>query len=388
VLRAAATQRAAARRSSGSQRGAALALGGLGFVVLLLAAYLLVPRAVVVLHPRTQQLSTTVELHVDPDARAGSAGRVPARVVVAVIEVAEELPTEGRRPAQDARALGTVTLVNRQGGATTVPAGTQVMTASGARFATTGEATLEAATDSTARVAVQAVQPGEVGNVARLEISRILGPLATRLAVLNEEPTTGGGESATPMVTPEDRMRVRRIALDRALFDGTRALRAEVKHGEQLSAPTLQMHVFEEQHEGSFGEAVATIRYRAKARVSATVYATEELQRAARAAWRPSPPNGYFVPETPPVIGSPELVRTDGRALLMKVPLQTIAVAEMDANAIRGAVRGRSVDQARRDLARLLPLEAAPRVRIEPPWAGSAPWRVDVALDLNPPPRA
>jgi hypothetical protein len=388
MQRTAAFHRETPRRRRGSQRAAARALGGLGIMVVLLAAYIFVPRAVVVLHPRTQQLTTAVEVHVDPDARAGSPGRVPARVVVTVIEVAEEIPTEGRRPDPAARAIGTVTLVNRQGGATTVPAGAIVMTPSGARFATTDDATLDAATISAARVAIQALEPGEVGNVARLEISRILGPLSTRLAVLNEEATAGGGQSTTPMVSPRDRMQVRRIALDRALFDGTRALRAEVREGEQISPATLAMEVFEEQYEGDFGAALAAIRYRAQTRVSGTVYAVAGLEEAARTAWRPSPPSGYFVPETPARVGAPELLQTDGRAVLLRVPLQTAAIAQMDANVIRNTVRGRSPDQARRDLARLLPLEAAPRVRVEPPWVGSAPWRVDVALDLNPPPRA
>src|SRR5687768_15277339 len=144
------------RPAATSQRAAALGLAGLGLLILLLAAYLFVPRAVVVLHPKTQPLAATVELHVDPDAKSVEPGRVPARVVVSVIEVSEEIPTEGRRPAPGARAIGTVTLVNRQGGATTVPAGTLVMTPSGARFATTAESVLDAATASTTRVPVQA----------------------------------------------------------------------------------------------------------------------------------------------------------------------------------------------------------------------------------------
>ena len=376
------------RPAATSQRAAALGLAGLGLLILLLAAYLFVPRAVVVLHPKTQPLAATVELHVDPDAKSLEGGRVPARVVVSVIEVAEEIATEGRRPAPEARAIGTVTLVNRQGGATTVPAGTVVMTPSGARFATTAEAVLDAATASTARVSVQATEPGESGNVARLEISRILGPLATRLAVLNEEPTAGGGQSASPMVTPQDRARASRIALDRAMFDGTRALRADLKEGELIAPPTLLLEILEEQYEGDVGAALATVRYRARTRVAATTYAAADLERAARAVWRPSAPSGFFVPATAAQVGAPETVRTDGRALIVRVPIQAVAVADMDANAIRQAVRGRSPDQARRDLARVLPLEAAPRVRIEPSWLGWAPLRVDVALDLNPPPRA
>jgi hypothetical protein len=388
VQRAVAAVARQRRPAATGQRAAALGLGALGLLVLLIAAYVLLPRAVVVLHPRTQPLGTTVELRVDPAASTGDAGRVPARVGVVVVEVAEELATEGRRPAPDARAIGSVTLVNRQGGLAVVPAGTTVMTPSGARFSTLAEASLDAAAGSTARAAVRALEPGESGNVARLEISRILGPLATRLAVLNEEPTSGGGQSASPMVTAEDRARVRGVALDRARFDGTRALHAELRDGEQIVAPTLALDVLEEQYEGNLGDAVAAVRYRARARVAATVYARAELERVARAAWRPAAPSGFFVPTAAPDVGAAVPLGLDGSAVVVRVPLQTVAVAEMDANAIREAVRGRSPDQARRELGRMLPLEAEPRVRVEPPWLAQAPLRVDVALDLNPPPRA
>jgi hypothetical protein len=379
------SRRETTRRGAAAQRAAALGLVLLASLLALLALYLLVPRAVVVLHPRTQVLSTTVELRIDPSGEPGGVGRVPARSGVTVVEVSGDVPVEGRRPAPDVRATGTITLVNRAGGEAAVPAGTVVMTPSGARFATTAEAALGSAAGSTARVAVQALEPGETGNVARLEISRVLGPLATRLAVVNEEPSSGGGQSATPMVTAEDRARARTLALDRARFDGARALEAELAEGERLVAQTLVVAVLDEQFEGEVGEAALAVRYRARARITATIFSRGEVERAARAAWRPTPPAGYFVPTDEVQVGPAETARVDGDGPTVRVPLRAVAVAEMDANEIRERVRGRSADAARRELARTLPLEADPRLRIEPSWIGRTPWRVDVALDLNPP---
>ncbi|HEY3081699.1 MAG TPA: baseplate J/gp47 family protein [Chloroflexota bacterium] len=375
----------AARRGAAVQRAAALGLVLLAIGLVLIGLYLFVPRAVVVLHPRTQLLVTTVELRIDPAVTPGTSPAVPARTAVTVVEVSEEVPVEGRRPAPDARAVGTITLVNRAGGEATVPIGTVVMTPSGARFQTTAEATLGPDAGSTARVGVQALDPGEIGNVARLEISRVLGGLGTRPEVLNEEPTSGGGQSATPMVTAEDRARVRTLALDRARFDGIRALEAELGEGDRLVGETLRVALSDERLDGEVGDAATVLRYRARARISATVFAQAQVERAARAAWRPTAPVGYFVPPSEVQVDGLETVRVDGEALTVRAPLRVVAAAEMDANEIRERVRGRSPDAARRELARTLPLEGEPRVRIEPSWIGLAPWRVEVVLDLNAP---
>src|SRR5689334_13565604 len=152
---------------------AAVLLLGLGGLL----AYLLLPEETVVLYPIGRPIDEALEIRADPalpdvdPARA----RVPARIGYVVVDVVEQAQTLGRLPAPDARAVGSVTFANRQGGAATVPAGTFLLTASGARFATQAEATLDAAAGSTARVGVQAIEPGEPGNVGRLEINRIVG---------------------------------------------------------------------------------------------------------------------------------------------------------------------------------------------------------------------
>ena len=373
------------RSGAGTQRAAALGLVALAVAVGLVALYMLVPRAVVVLHPRTLELSTTVDVRIDPSATDASDRRVTARRGVTVVEVNGEVPVEGRRPAPEARAVGTVTLVNRAGGEVAVPAGTVVMTPSGARFATGAEATLGAAAGATTRVAVAALEPGEVGNVARLEISRVLGPLATRLAVLNEEPISGGGQSGAPMVAEADRARARALGIERARFDGRRTLVAELSEDERLADGTLAAGVLDEQYEGEVGEAATSVRYRARVRITGTVFSRAEVERAARAAWRLTPPSGYFLPSGGPEVGAFELAPAEGEAVTARVPLRAVAVAELDANAIRERVRWRNADAARRELARTLPLETEPGVRVEPGWIGRAPWRVDVVVDLNPP---
>jgi hypothetical protein len=189
------------------------------------------------------------------------------------------------------------------------------------------------------------------------------------------------------MVTDEDRARVRGIALERARFDGERALRADLREGEQLIGETTRVEVIDQEADGAIGDAAASVKFRARVRVSGSVYDRATLERVALSAWQPETPVRHFVPAGVTRVGAPVVARMDGEASVLRVPMTATAVPELDANQVRDTVRGRSADQARRDLARTLPLAAEPRVRVEPALFSAAPWRVDLALDLNPPPR-
>src|SRR5262245_34239593 len=172
----------------------------------LLLAYLFFPKATVVLQPPTQAIEETLELRADPAALAVDVRgkRVPARVGYVVEDLLEQVVTQGRTADPAARAIGTVTLTSRLGGAASVPAGTLVSTASGVKFTTGADAQIEASAGATARVPIQALEAGASGNVGRLEVSQVIGPLRGQVVVLNEEPTVGGGEGQSPVVTAED----------------------------------------------------------------------------------------------------------------------------------------------------------------------------------------
>ncbi|HEY3109209.1 MAG TPA: hypothetical protein VGL23_10685, partial [Chloroflexota bacterium] len=237
---------------------------------------------------------------------------------------------------------------------------------------------------STARASIQALEPGEPGNVGRLEISRIVGPLATRLAVLNEEPTVGGGQSSTPLVVEADVARVRQLAADHARSDALGKLQGEVGPDESLVLQTLDFTILEERLDHHPGDRVGSFNYRLRARVSGALVASGDVERVVRASWRPSIPPGYSLPPAQLQIGAPEVAATEGRAVVMRVPVQSVAVPPVDAEALRERVRWRAADEARRDLARSFRWAAEPRVSVQPRWAARA-LRVKLVIDLNEP---
>jgi Baseplate J-like protein len=349
-------------------------------------AYALIPQATVVMYPLGRPVAETFELRADPSLRAvDTAGaRVPARVGYVVVEVVEQAQTLGRLAAPDARAHGSITFANRVGGPVVAPAGTIILTPSGARFVTQGETAVDGPTGSTARAGIEALEPGERGNVGRLEINRIVGPLAAQLAVLNEEPTVGGGQSSVPVVVESDVARVRQLAADHARSDALTKLQGGADDDESLVLQTLDFTTLEERVDRRPGDQVASFSYRLRARVSGVLVASGDVDQVVRASWQPSIPPGYSLPPSQLQIGAPQVVRTGDRAVAMRVPVQSVAVPPVDSEAIRDRVRWREPDEARRDLARSFQWAAEPRVSIQPRWATRA-LRVKLVMDLNEP---
>jgi hypothetical protein len=296
----------------------------------------------------------------------------------------EQATTLGRLADPSARAVGTVTFANRQGGSIAIPTGTILATPSGVRFATNADAALDGQPGTVARVPVSAIDPGDRGNVARLEISRVVGALAGRLGVLNEEPTVGGGTGDTAVVSPADLARVRASASERAHADAESELRAELGPDEVVLGGSLEYSIVDEVVDHSVGDQIASFNYKLRARVSQARVARSDVRQLVQEAWQPGAPTGFFIPADQLEVGVPTATRREGSKLVVKVPVRVPAVARIDDEAVRSLVRGRPADEARRALARSFTLPAEPRVTIQPPWPGVA-LRVDIALDLNPP---
>src|SRR2546426_329070 len=134
------------------------------------------------------------------------------------------------------------------------------------------------------------------GDPARARGPARVGRLAAQLAVLNEEPTVGGGQSSTPLVVEADVARVRKLAADHARSDALSKLQGEVAPEESLVLQTLDFTTLEERLDHRPGDQVGSFNYRLRARVSGALVASGDIERAVRSSWRPSLPPGYSLP--------------------------------------------------------------------------------------------
>jgi hypothetical protein len=141
----------------------------------------------------------------EPDPETG---RLPA-VDVAIPLATEQTYAATGRDVVEARATGSIVLTSAdQPFDQQIPADTRVRTSSGVEFRTTEAVVVprvgEGSGPSQVSVAVEAVAPGDAGNVAAAEISLVPSLEAQGITISNPEPTSGGRHDETPVVTQED----------------------------------------------------------------------------------------------------------------------------------------------------------------------------------------
>lgn len=192
---------------------AAVALVGALVLVLGTAAFTLLPNAEIVVVPASD---TVGPLELNVTAQSGVTNPDPANLLVPAIrftfdvEASESFPATGVNVSETA-ATGTVTFENCDtSDGVGIPKGSIVSTSSGVDFRTLGSVSLKKARlfprqCDGANVDVEAVQAGPDANVAAGQINRIPdGFDPDTLAVLNEQPTTGGTHTETKFIQQSD----------------------------------------------------------------------------------------------------------------------------------------------------------------------------------------
>jgi hypothetical protein len=167
---------------------------------------------------RQQRLATvTTTVTADPnlpEVRIDE-GLIPARSIGVVVEGRAVVDVTGTSDVPTEKARGIALFTNLIPDQVTIPSGTIVRTSAAepVRFLTLADATLAGTVGETVEVPIEAFEPGFEANVPTGRINEIEGPLSSRLAVANPEPTRGGDVSTVPAVAPQDLDRVEALLL-------------------------------------------------------------------------------------------------------------------------------------------------------------------------------
>ena len=360
----------------------ALVLGVVLFVVGLV--YVLLPSAVVTVTPRTEVVGGVVPVEANPGIRTVDleAGRVPARAVYLLVEASDQTaPGEGRA-ADVGRAVGIVTLTNRNSQEMVVPQGTVVSTSDGIRFRTDAEVRLAPGLGQTGRVRVVAAEPGAAGNVPRLRINRVEGHLQYYVLVQNDEPTAGGGVHAIPQVTADDRDRLQTQVMERAREAALEELATMVRDREMLVDESVEFTPLGVAFDREIGQEARTLNVRIKARVAATIVNLDDVEQVARHKWKPTVRPGFELTPDAVQMKPPELIQVDGRVVTLAARLEATTFSHVNVARVQQFVRWRRPPEAERELLRVFDLARPPEIRIEPSWAERA-YRVKVLVDLK-----
>ncbi|MBC7084412.1 MAG: baseplate J/gp47 family protein [Firmicutes bacterium] len=285
------------RGGFGARLGRGLAaMMSLPALLIFATLYALWPRATVVVSPAVSEARHKVVIQAST-AAAGvdvEGGRVPARAVEDAFTVSVTVPVSGSVRSGATRARGSVVFINEGSEPVSVPEGTAVATPGGARFraltgvvvpASTVKHFMSIAVDAvpgTAKVDVEAEEPGTHGNVAAGRITVIVGGARGGLKVMNPEPTSGGEDKITPAVSPVDLATARKRIAAEAARVAARRLTEKVSANLRVLGETIVV----EQEEPVFSQAPLTpsAELRATCRASARALAVKEADvlKAAR----------------------------------------------------------------------------------------------------------
>lgn len=369
----------------------ALLLACLGALAATLA--LTVPTARITLIPQSVEVSARVPVSLALDASVTQVDLekrlVPTRRIGVEAEGSAAVSSSGVSYVDVGYATGVVYLVNLLEQEVVVPAETVVRATTGSqpvRFATRRAVTLPP--QGQAQVAVEALNPGPIGNVGPYQINQMEGPLGYAVYVFNETATKGGTREPVPVVTRADRERAWQAAAQVALEQAYQALQGLLEEGEFLPRESLIVQAAPKvDYSHLVDEPSPTLSLDLRLLVTGQAVRARDVQMVAYQALLQRLPPGYRLIDV--AFETSQIVEEDigSGPLTFYVTAYGTAQAEISADTVWGLVRGQPLELASDLLVRRLPLVSAPEIQINPPWFPRIPWwraRVFIGIGKGP----
>jgi Baseplate J-like protein len=354
-------------------------LSFVGLVVVAAAAVLVVyPQMRVTLVPQTRAVSHAVDITVDPDAKAAdpATATLPATLLAQSVEVSDSVQIPSDRTIGQDKAHGEVVITSHRDSQSTLPKGTTVRVDGGSKFVTDQDLNLPPGVP--VRVGITATDPGTVGNVGPGEISAFEGSGTDQLEVANQRPTTGGTDRVAKVVTEEDRKALDDKLKKAAREKGLGQLQQRAGADQTLPDVSLTVESSNETFDHNVGDETDQLTGRMTANVSGTVFqnlAYNDL--VGKVLTLSSGPDLQL--GAPVKVETPGVLKVDGHKVMLRSNASGLLQSAIDADGIKRALTGSSLQDARSYLARLSGLAEPPNVVMTPNWAPRA-FRIDVSV--------
>jgi len=183
-------------------------LFGISILAVIILIGIFIPAANITIQPERQIQSITLLVSAGTGyTTVNLAGALPAQIQSVVVEGRSMLPTSGSILIPGDTASGMVLFTNLTNQVVSIPQGLIISTldANPIRFFTTKAGTISAGPGRTLSLPVQAMIPGETGNLAAGSLAAIEGELGLNLSVTNRTSTHGGTNVSAPAPNEGDR---------------------------------------------------------------------------------------------------------------------------------------------------------------------------------------
>ena len=366
---------------------------GLAVVVVAIGAWLLLPSASIVVTAREEAIGPVeMTIRADPaaDVPDPAARVVPAERLSFDLLATDTFSSTDKR-IEETAASGVVTFRSyNTGSANTIPRGSVVSTEGGIRFRTRAAVTLARARfvpfqpviPSTASVAVDALALGPVGNVPANAITVVPpgeDPIVT--SVRNAEPTTGGTHEEFPRIAQADvDAAVDQLTLQLGTdFDAILADPSQRPDGLTLFLETRSIADPEPSVDpGSLvGQEVESFELSLASTGTVTGVDTSPVSTIAETRVRETVAADHRLVESSIQIDIGEAL-VQGQDVSFPVTVRATQVRVLDAEALRGQVKGRSLAEARSILEQVGDVDMS----VWPDWVTTIPT-IDARLQLE-----
>ena len=179
----------------------------LGVFAVIVLLVVLLPEAEIEITPASRRQEMNFTIRADPRVeQANITGLVPIKKVTLTVTESRTIKTSGIITIGETSATGELVIRNLTDSALTVPAGSVFRTLFDPvqRFQSTQPVKLPARIGGTSRVPIQAINPGEAGNVEKETIQGVEGQIGLLITVTNPLTLEGGADRQVAAPTEQD----------------------------------------------------------------------------------------------------------------------------------------------------------------------------------------
>jgi len=356
----------------------------LGVLAVMAIASLFIPRAQIILEAERETQTVSFPVQADPSLSAVFiTGSIPWRELRVIVEDNLEMLTTGEVAVPQTKSEGVVTFRNLTEGEVSIPVGTVLTSIGlpGVRFLTIEQGKLPGGLKATVDVPAQAESAGASGNVEAESILAIEGDLGLKVAVTNEEPTSGGRDRMSDAATEADLIRLRNDLLKDLKIEALQEMEAMLVHGDQLFPNTVEAEqILDEAYDPPLGQPSRKVRLNLRVEFKASYASGEDLNDLATTVLNASQPEGFEDTGKTLKFEIRDSYQTNSKGItrwVVRVSRQL--EKQVDSGKILSLVKGRNLANAQAQLEDNLGY--SPEIQLTPdwwPWLPLIPFNITV----------
>lgn len=347
-------------------------------LILIALFFLLLPSATVMIYPETKIQTIEIPIRASEEVKQVSlTGLLPAKRMSFDLTAEKSIPSTGSVAVGFTKARGLVSIRNLTPDPISLPTGTLFSTSTedGIQFSSVEDLIVPPG-ENTVKLNVEAVLPGEEGNVASGEVTILEGIYGALLEVTNEDSFTGGQTQRLPAPTELDYLRLRGMILTELNQRAKEESVVFIPAGEQSIPESLLFEkIVQEGRSVPVGVVSDTLKMTLTARFSILSYSEADLNDLVDQVIRSAIPEGYHLAAESIAISPFSSIRVNktGEAT-WTVSVSGMAVKNYIDRDLKNAIRGKGNQKAVEILNGILPHEHPAEIKSFVHWWSWLPF--------------